>query len=61
MTPYEKLKSLPGAGGYLKPNVTFKQLDAIAASVSDNDAVQLLNEAKKQLFNAIFELSKLVS
>ncbi len=61
MTPYEKLKSLPGAGGYLKPNVTFKQLDAIAASVSDNDAVQLLNEAKKQLFNAIFEQSKLVS
>ena len=61
MTPYEKLKSLPEAGTYLKPGITFQQLDAIATSISDNDAVQLLNEAKKQLFNAIFEQRKRAS
>jgi hypothetical protein len=30
MTPYDKLKSLPHAEKYLKPDITFKQLDAIA-------------------------------
>jgi len=27
MTPYEKLKSLPDAAQYLKPNNTFKKMD----------------------------------
>jgi hypothetical protein len=61
MTPYEKLKSLPEASTYLKPGITFEQLDAIATSISDNDAVQRLNDAKKQLFTSIFEQSKLAS
>ena len=61
MTPYEKLKSLPEAGTYLKPAITFEQLGAIATSISDNGAVQLLNEAKKQLFTSIFEQSKRAS
>ena len=30
MTPYEKHTSLPGAGGFLKPGITFEQLDAAA-------------------------------
>ncbi len=31
-TPYEKLKSLPEAWQYLKPGVSFEQLDALAAN-----------------------------
>ena len=30
MTPYEKLRSLPGAERYLKTGVTFEQLEATA-------------------------------
>ena len=54
MTPYEKLKSLPDASRYLKPDIRFKELDAIALSMSDNEAVQQMNEAKQQLFKSIF-------
>jgi hypothetical protein len=43
MTPYEKLKSLPNAAQYLKPRVSFQDLDALATSISDNDAAQRLN------------------
>jgi len=52
-TPYEKLKSLPKASQYLKQDVTFKQLDAIASMMSDNDAALALNNARKKLFQAI--------
>ena len=54
MTPYEKLKSLPDASNYLKPDISFKELEAIAVSMSDNEAVQQMNEAKQQLFKSIF-------
>ena len=46
MTPYEKLKSLPKASTYLKPGVTFAQLDAIASRISDNEAAAALNKAR---------------
>jgi hypothetical protein len=52
-TPYEKLKSLPEAAQYLKPGVTFDQLDAIAYAISDNDAAQRLNAARAILFRSI--------
>ena len=59
VTPYDKLKSLPHAEHYLKPNVLFESLDAMAHFISDNDAAQQplnkLNEAKLNLLNAIFE------
>jgi len=55
MTPYDKLKSLDKADHYLKPGITFKQLDAIAYAISDNDAAKQLQEARQQLFNTIFE------
>ncbi|MGB5642338.1 MAG: integrase, partial [Gammaproteobacteria bacterium] len=42
MTPYEKFKSLPAAKQYLKPGMTFKQLDDIALSISDNEAANQL-------------------
>jgi len=53
MTPYEKLKSIPEASEYLKEGVTFKQLDAQAAKMSDNDAALALNNARKKLFKDI--------
>lgn len=52
-TPYEKLKSLPDAAEFLKPGITFEQLDAQAAKMSDNDAVLGLNNARKILFQTI--------
>lgn len=54
-TPYEKLKSLPGAEAFLKPGIDFARLDAIALALSDNEAAKQMNEAKRQLFKAIFE------
>jgi hypothetical protein len=53
MTPYEKLKSLPQASQYLKPGVTFEQLDAIASECSDNEAARRLNQARTELFHFI--------
>ena len=52
-TPYEKLKSLPDASQHLKPGVTFEQLDALAAKMSDNDAAAALNKARRKLFQSI--------
>ena len=53
MTPYDKLKSLPEASQYLKPGVTFEQLDAIAYAISDNEAALRLNQAREKLFRSI--------
>jgi hypothetical protein len=58
MTPYEKLKSLPGAGASLKPGVTFEDLDRLAGANSDSIAAQQLNEARTKLFRSIHRRSK---
>ena len=58
MTPYEKLKSLHLAEQFLKPGVTFQQLDAQAKEMSDNDAAQRLNDARAMLFKTIFNRSR---
>jgi hypothetical protein len=58
MTPYEKLKSLPMAEQFLKPGITFAQLDAQAVAMTDNDAAQQLNDARAILFKTIFNRSK---
>lgn len=58
MTPYEKFKSLPDAGKYLKPSWTFEKLDDIAKSMSDNEAADLLQQQRKLLFKQIHEDSK---
>lgn len=54
MTPYEKLKSLPEAAHYLKPDVNFQTLDATAYAISDNEAAKRLQAARRQLFETIF-------
>ena len=53
MTPYDKLKSLPGAKDYLKPGVTFEILDAVAYQISDNQAADRLQKARQKLFKII--------
>ncbi len=58
MTPYEKLKSLPNAQQFLKPGISFAQLDALASAISDNDAAQHLNDARANLFNIVSNRSK---
>jgi len=54
MTPYDKLKSLPDAAQYLKPRISFKELDTIAAKQSDLDAWANLQKARDKLFDTIF-------
>ena len=58
MTPYEKLKSLPLAEQFLKPGISFSQLDALATAMSDNEAAERLNKARATLFKTIFNRSK---
>ena len=58
MTPYEKLKSLPEAAHYLKPGITFEQLEKTATQCTDNDAAEQLNEARQKLFQSINRRSK---
>ena len=58
MTPYEKLKSLPLAAQFLKPGITFQQLDVQANAMSDNEAAQRLNDARAVLFKTISNRSK---
>lgn len=54
MTPYEKFKSLPDASNYLKPGVTFNELDAQAKAVTDLESAKALRAAQKKLFSTIF-------
>ena len=53
MTPYEKLRSLPGAGGFLKPGITFAQPDVVAHAVTDLEAAQEVQRARKGLFRLV--------
>ncbi len=55
MTPYEKLKSLSQAETFLKPKITFAQLDALAGAMSDNAAAERMNAARSALFRTIFK------
>lgn len=60
-TPYDKLKSLPDAATYLKPGITFGQLDAIAHAESDNAAARRLQQARAILFQSINNTRKTAS
>jgi len=55
MTPYDKLKSLPNAEDYLKPEVTFADLDEYSIEISDNESARILNKERAKLFKLIFE------
>ena len=55
MTPYDKLKSLPEAERYLRPDLSFAILDKIAYALSDNQAADRLQKARQKLFHTIRE------
>ena len=55
MTPYEKLKTLDHAENHLKATLSFQQLDKEAYRISDNEAADQMNLAKKRLFKQIYE------
>ena len=48
-TPYEKLKSLPEAGKYLKVGISFQRLDVVAAAMSDTECAKKMSAAKVRL------------
>jgi hypothetical protein len=52
-TSYERLKSLPEAESYLRPDVTFEALDAIASQMSDNQFAERMVNARSNLFQQI--------
>ena len=49
-TPYEKLRNLPNAKKYLKPNLSFEQLDQIAYNESDTEFAKRMRQAKQEAF-----------
>ena len=55
MTPYETLKTLADCEQYLKPGVTFEELDKRAQDKSDNQAADELQKARLDLFRTIHE------
>ena len=58
MTPYDKLKSLPNAAQYLKPEISFEVADEYALQMSDNEAADRMNKARQKLFSLIFNQDK---
>ena len=55
MTPCDKLRSLHRPSQYLKPGITFKQLDPFANEITDNEAAEQLNSAPDSLFRKLHE------
>ena len=54
-TPYEKLKSLPNAESYLRPDVCFEELDKKAIRMTDLESAKQLANARSKLFEKIFD------
>lgn len=52
-TPYDKLKSLKHASQYLRPGITFADLDKVAYAVSDTEYAEYKNIAQDRLKAAI--------
>jgi transposase InsO family protein len=58
MTPFEKLKSLSESEPYLKPEISMDILNEYALQMSDNEAADRLQKARKKLFCLIFKQDK---
>ena len=54
MTPYEKLKSLENAEQYLKPGITFEELDKTAYAMSHTDYAKKMQKEKQILFKNLW-------
>jgi len=53
MTPYEKLRSIPGARIYLKEGITLEMLDKIARRYTDNEMAKKVQLERDKLFDKI--------
>jgi transposase InsO family protein len=51
-TPWQKLKSLPGAEAYLKPGISMASLDGIEAAMSDTEFAKKMGAAKAKVLRA---------
>jgi len=60
-TPYERLKSLPKAESYLRPGVTFEELEIIANQMSDNQSAERMVKARSNLFGQISRFANRVA
>jgi hypothetical protein len=52
-TPYQKLKSLEQAATFLKPALSFAQLDRLAVALSDTECAQKMTRAKAELLRRV--------
>ena len=52
-TPYDRFSSLPDAASFLKPGVTFQQLDRLASATTDLDAAKAVRQDRNDLFRAV--------
>ena len=50
MTPYEKLKSIPGFKRFLKLGIGVKDLNKVAYAESDNEFAEKMQKARVELF-----------
>ena len=50
MTPYARLRSIPGAQGFLKPRLGFALLDAAAVAETDLEAARRVQAERRELF-----------
>jgi len=53
MTPYMKFKSLNNAKQYLKPSISFDDLNKIAFEMSNTDYAKKMQKEKQLLFKNI--------
>jgi transposase InsO family protein len=53
LTPFEALKNIPDAKKYLKPSITFRELDEISMQYSDNEYANIMDKEKTKLFDKI--------
>ncbi len=53
-TPYERLKSLNNAESFLKPGITFEELNQQAMAMTDLAAAKLVLKERRKLFDVIF-------
>lgn len=60
-TPYQKLRSLPNADTYLKPGMTFTQLDCIEAAMSDTVYAERMSKAKYVMLCEIERLDRIAN
>ena len=54
-TPYDALRGIPGASGFLKPGQSFTNLDTIAFTKSDNEFAEGMREEERRLFEIIMK------